>query len=63
MPLSRALKQKARKTSGKSATAPAGDARDANAVTKRTGRERPDAAQGSPVEPLDTQARIIKTRS
>ena len=63
MPLSRALKQKTRKTAGKSAAAPTGDARDANAVAKRTGRERPDAAQGSPVEALDTQARIIKTRS
>ena len=63
MPLSRALKQKARKTAGKSAVAPAGNTRDANAVTRRTGRERPDAAKDSPGDTLDTQARVIKTRS
>lgn len=63
MPLSRSLKQKTRKTSGKSATAPTGNTLPGNGVTKRTGRERPDAAKDSPVEALDTQARIIKTNS
>lgn len=63
MPLSRSLKQRARSGAGKSASAPTGQSRDANGVMKRTGRERPDAAQDSPVEPLDTKARIIKTNS
>ena len=62
MPLSRAQKQKMRRAT-KSAAAPAGDSRDANGVQKRTGRERPDAAKDSPGDTLDTQARVIKTRS
>lgn len=61
MPLSRSLKQRARKSAGKPAVAPAGQTRDGNAVAKRSGLERPDAAKDSPVEPLDTKARIIRT--
>ena len=63
MALSRSLKQRARKGAAKSATAPAGNLRDGNGVDRRDGRARPDAAKDSPVEPLDTKARVIKTNS
>ena len=63
MPLSRSLKQRARKSAGanmeRKPTSPGVD----GDVTKRTGRERPDAAKDSPVEPLDTKARVIRTNS
>ena len=61
MPLSRSLKQRVRKGAANSASAPQGQAREGNGVTKQDGRARPDTAKGSPVEPLDTKARIIKT--
>lgn len=61
MPLSRSLKQRARR-GGSSAAAPQGQAREGNGVTKQDGRaHKPVAPKNSPVEPLDTKVRVIKT--
>jgi hypothetical protein len=62
MPLSRSLKQRARTSVGKSATAPGGQAREGNGVDRLDGRaHKPSAPKDSPVEPLDTKARVIRT--
>lgn len=63
MPLSRSLKQRARTGATKSAVAPAGMARDGNAVAKKDGRARPDAPTANPKDLADPQARVIKTNS
>lgn len=61
MPLSRSLKQKTR-GSNKSAAAPVGDARPGNAITKKSGTERPDPAKDAP-QGAAPQAKVIRTNS
>ena len=46
---------------GKSAEAPAGDAREGNGVQRRVGTERPDKPTTTPVVPADETARVIKS--
>lgn len=61
--MSRAVKNIRRPTASVERKPQAMGDRKGNGVTKRTGRERPDAATANPRGIADPVARVIRTRS